>query len=154
LFSSRIKNSFEDWRRSKDAGWESSERNKRLAINKLTDALGKADYRAFQITQFSMQELVALQHVNNERKRVIKNLFQGKEVTLKAAHLQELIKTLFSVDTLDQLGSLAGTITSILAKAAVSVPPVVGQVKDGYDLFTGGGKPLRTGWRGRPEICD
>jgi hypothetical protein len=183
----KIRNAFEDWKRSKDGGWESSERNKKLAISRLSDALGKADYRTFQITHFSMQELTALQYVHKERKRVIGNVFQGKEVSLKAARvkdsisatsrdlvdtsqktsayirsigkdkgarivggrpasdivrqkLQQLVQSLFNVDTLDQLGSLTGTIMGILEKAAVSVPPVVGHVKDGYDLFTGWAK--------------
>jgi hypothetical protein len=183
----KVKNAFEDWKRSKDGTWEGSERNKKFAISRLSDELGKADYRTFQITHFSMQELTALQYVHKERKRVITNVFQGKEVSLKASRvrdsinatsrdlvdtsqkasayirsigkdkgtrnpggrpasdivrqkLQQLVQSLFSVDTLDQLGSLTGTILSILEKAAVSVPPVVGHVKDGYDLFTGWAK--------------
>jgi hypothetical protein len=183
----KIKNAFEDWKRSKEGGWEGSERNKKLAITRLSDGLGNADYRTFQITQFSIQELQALQYVNTERKRVIASVFQGKEVNLKAARLKETIKatsqevsttsekaaayirsigkdkvkqntggrpasdvmrqklesmirSLFSVDGLDQLGSLSGTVLTILGKAAVSVPPVVGHVKDGYDLFTGWAK--------------
>jgi hypothetical protein len=51
--------------------------------------------------------------------------------------LQQLVESLFSVDTLEQLGSLSGTILDIVGKAAVSVPPVIGHIKDGYDLFTG-----------------
>jgi hypothetical protein len=156
------------------------------AISKLDDALGKASYRNYQITQMSMRELMALQYVNQERKKVIAKLFSNKEVNLKAARikdviqqtaqavaetseratadirrlgkdkgqrapgrpasdvvrqkLEDLVKSLFSVESLDQLGSLAGTVMTILSKAAVSVPPVVGHVKDGYDLFTGWAK--------------
>jgi hypothetical protein len=182
-----VKNAFESWKRSKGGAWESSERNKRFAVSKLSDALDKAGYRTFQITHFSMQELMALQYVQKERKRVIANLFQGKEVSLKAARMKEAVKStsqdvvetsqkaaayirsigkdkttantggrptsdilrqkfqdmvesLFSVDTLDQLGSLSGLILDILGKAAVNVPPVVGHIKDGYDLFTGWAK--------------
>lgn len=182
-----VKNAFESWKRTKGGTWEASERNKRFAVTKLNDALESADYRTFQITHFSMQELMALQYVQKERKRVIANLFHGKEVSLKAARMKDAVKStaqsvsetsqkaasyirsigkdkgaassvgpsasdmfrqkfedmvesFFSVDTLDQLGSLAGVVLEILGKAAVSVPPVVGHIKEGYDLFTGWAK--------------
>lgn len=48
-----------------------------------------------------------------------------------------MAKKFFNVDTLESLGSLGGLIISILGECAVSVPPVVGHIKDGYDLFTG-----------------
>ena len=51
-----------------------------------------------------------------------------------------MVKTMFSVDGLDTLGSLGGFITTILGQCAVSIPPVVGHIKDGYDLFTGWAK--------------
>ncbi|MCU1291226.1 MAG: hypothetical protein JWP08_76 [Bryobacterales bacterium] len=180
----KIKNALEDWKRSKEGAWQSTERNKKLAISRLDEDLSQADYRTYQITRFSMQELIALQYVHKERKRVITTVFQGKEVTLKAARLKDvvrsasqdvvetsqkaaayiqsvgknkgaqntggrpasdivrqkflaLVQSLFSVDTLDQLGALSGVILDILGKASLSVPPVVGHVKDGYDLFTG-----------------
>ena len=178
----RIRNAFEDWKRSKDTVWENSERNRKQAISRLSVALSTSGYRTFQITHFSMQELLALKYVNDQRKRVIASIFEGKEVNLKAARIKEpvktaaqevadsfskaaayirsigkekqpsssessttdsiqqklegLVKSLFSVNSLDQLGSLSGTILTILGKVAVSVPPVVGQIKDGYDLFT------------------
>jgi hypothetical protein len=181
----KIKNAFEDWKRSKGTG--DSERNGKGAITRLEGALSTADYRTFQITKFSMEELRALQYMNTERKRVITNVFQGKEVNLKAARLSEtvrntaqsatqtaekagayirsigkaktttssggrpasdvfrekfeaMVKSMFSVTGLGQLGSLSGVVLDILAKAAVSVPPVVGHIKDGYDLFTGWSK--------------
>ena len=180
----KIKNAYEDWKRSKGGSGENSERNGKGAITRLEGALSSADYRTFQITKFSMEELLALQYVNTERKRVITSVFQGKEVNLKASRLKEtvrntaqsatdasdkaaayirsigkaktttssgggkptsevvrekfegMVKSMFSVTGLEQLGSLSGVVLDILAKAAVSVPPVVGHIKDGYDLFT------------------
>jgi hypothetical protein len=159
-------------------------RNGKGTVSRLNGDLDQvADYRTFQITHFSMQELMALQHVAKERKKVISQIFQGKEVAFKAAKLKdqlkasgesiqetankgaaylksigkgspspktagpsasevvkkkmlEMVKTFFSVEGIEQLGSLAGLITGILEKTALSIPPVVGHVKDGYDLFT------------------
>ena len=54
--------------------------------------------------------------------------------------MEDMVKDMFSVDSLDKLGSLGGTITTILGHCAVSIPPVVGHIKDGYDLFTGWAK--------------
>jgi hypothetical protein len=36
-----------------------------------------------------MAQLIALSHVARERKRVLKNLSEGRDVTLKAARLKE-----------------------------------------------------------------
>jgi hypothetical protein len=180
----RIKNSLEDWKRYKGLAWKDSVRNKSGAIKRLDDELETgANYRTYQITHFSMDELLALSVVAKERKKVIAKIFEGKDVTFKAAKLPEqikltgqkikesseqgaaylrsigkgslpktsgrpasdivrekmenMVKTMFSVETLESLGSLSGLIVSILGQCAVSVPPVVGHIKDGYDLFTG-----------------
>jgi hypothetical protein len=54
--------------------------------------------------------------------------------------MEDMVTTMFSVDGLEALGSLGGFITTILGQCAVSIPPVVGHIKDGYDLFTGWAK--------------
>jgi hypothetical protein len=51
--------------------------------------------------------------------------------------MEDMVKSMFSVDTLDRLGTGGGFITTILGQCAVSILPVVGHIKDGYDLFTG-----------------
>ena len=57
----RIKNTFEDWKRDQGSGWESSVRNRAKAVTNLNAALEKAaDYRTYQITHFTIPELVAL----------------------------------------------------------------------------------------------
>jgi hypothetical protein len=66
----------------------------------------------------------------------------GKKSTLSPAEmakekLEAMAKEMFAVDTLASLGSLSGFIVDIIGKCGVSVAPVVGHVKDGYDLFTG-----------------
>lgn len=182
-----IKNAFEDWKRYKGPAWERSERNTRRALTLLNLELQKvADARTYQITHFSPAELMALAHVAKERKQVLKNLFQGRNVNLKAARLKEqfieagqkvketsgkaasflstqkqpqtpkpmgrpasdvvreklmdMAKTYFGVPGLELLGDLSGVIIKILGECALSVPPVVGHIKDGYDLFTGWAK--------------
>lgn len=188
----RIKNSFEDWKRYKGMTWERSERNGRRAITMLNFELQKiADYRTYQITHFSMEELMALAHVAKERKAVIRKMFEKKEVSLKAVNkvkeqfaaagqkvketsatasswlagrrqtstpepepkvmgrpasdvvrekLIDMAKTYFGVAGLELLGDLSSVVLQILGQCAVSVPPVVGHIKDGYDLFTGWAK--------------
>ncbi len=54
--------------------------------------------------------------------------------------LEEMAKSFFQVDTLETLGTLSGFIIDIIGKCGVSVAPVVGHIKDGYDLFTGWAK--------------
>jgi hypothetical protein len=54
--------------------------------------------------------------------------------------LEAMVKSLFAVDTLESLGGLASFILDIVGKCGVSVAPVVGHVKDGYDLFVGWAK--------------
>ena len=178
----RIRNAFEDWKRSEGPTWDKSLRNRTGAVTRLNVELDKsADYRTYQITHFTMQELMALQFVAKERKKVIATIFEDKEVTFKAAKLKEqlkksadevketagkgvaylksigknapaaagpsasetvkrkmmeMVKAYFGVEGIEQLGSLAGLILSLLEQAAVSIPPVVGHIKDGYDLFT------------------
>jgi hypothetical protein len=67
----RIKNAFEDWKRSKGAARENSDRNQRHALTGRNDALNQlADYRTYQITHFTTEELAALAHVARERKQV------------------------------------------------------------------------------------
>jgi hypothetical protein len=70
---------------------------------------------------------------------------RGKKSTLTAGDLarkklEEMTKAMFSVDALESLGGLAGLVIDILGKCSVSVAPVVGHIKDGYDLFTGWAK--------------
>ena len=64
----RIKNAFEDWKRDQGSGWETSVRNRAKAVTNLNAALNKvADYRTYQITHFTIPELVALSVVAKER---------------------------------------------------------------------------------------
>lgn len=184
----RIKNAFEDWKRYKGTGWDKSLRNRNGAITKLNAELDRvADYRTYQITHFTMAELMALSVVAKERKKAIIKVFENKDVTFKAAKLkdklketgekikdtsekgaayltsigkgapaktssgppasevvrkkmEDMVRSMFSVHALDALGTLGGFITTILGQCAVSIPPVVGHIKDGYDLFTGWAK--------------
>ncbi|HTS26858.1 MAG TPA: hypothetical protein VMH81_13360 [Bryobacteraceae bacterium] len=177
----RIRNAFEDWKRGEGPLWQQSPRNRKQAMTLLERELaGAADARTWQISHLTMAELMALAHVARERKRVLKNIFSNKQVTLKAARLKDglasagekvkstcqqagawltsskragrtpsvpvrdkmiaMAASLFEVDRLEQLGALGGLILSVLEKCAVSVPPVVGQIKDGYDLFAGWAK--------------
>lgn len=180
----RIRNTFEDWKRSEGPRWQFGDRNRKQAFTKLDGELAKVtDARTYQITHMTMKELMALAHVARQRKRVLENIFRGKQVTFKGAKLKEqlvgagekikgkcqsaaswvsankrnvkpappdptslrdkmidMAKSYFDVSTLDDLGSLSGLILEVLGKCAVSVPPVVGHIKDGYDLFTGWAK--------------
>lgn len=54
--------------------------------------------------------------------------------------LEEMAKSFFSVDSLDKLGGLSSFVIGIVSKCGVSVAPVVGHIKDGYDLFVGWAK--------------
>jgi hypothetical protein len=183
----RIKNAFEDWKRSKGLGWKTSDRNKGGAITRLDQELAKVDYRTYQLTgnRFSFDELKALAYLGSERKKVIANVFRGKEVTFRNSpkamkqavqdaaeqvkvkcaaakdfvqgkskstlspaetaqkKLEELAKALFAVDSLEKIGSLGGFVIDIVGKCGVSVAPVVGHIKDGYDLFTGWAKAAK-----------
>ena len=72
----------------------------------------------------------------------------GKKSTLSPAEmakqkLEEMVKSMFSVDKLESLGGLSGFVIDIVGKCGVSVAPVVGHVKDGYDLFTGWAKAAK-----------
>jgi hypothetical protein len=177
----KIKNTFEDWKRLKGAGWKTSDRNRGGAMARLEQELAKsADYRTHQLTggRFTMKELEALAYMASERKKVIANVFRDKEVTFRlskeslndsAARLQtkceeakkflqgkskstlspaetaqkkltEMAKAMFDVDTLESAGKIGGLVIDIIAKCGVSVAPVVGHIKDGYDLFTGWAK--------------
>lgn len=177
----RVRNVFEDWKRSEGPMWRSSERNRKQAITLLDRDLFKlTDARTYQLTHMRITELMALAEVAKSRKKVLESLFAKKQVTLKAAKLPgQLAKagakvtgccqqaeawlssnkksgrpagdmarekmiamatTFFGVTGLEQLGTLGGVILEILGKCALSVPPVVGHIKDGYDLFTGWAK--------------
>jgi len=180
----RIKNAFEDWKRSKGIAWKQSDRNRTQAITQLDDELSKvASYGAFQAKTFTPQELAALAFMRQQRAQVIRSIFEGKKVTLKAAKLKERLskagddvrssaskandflkgkgkpstaapgmaeqiknkmidaaKGYFGVEGLAALGDLGGFVISIIERTALSVPPVVGHIKDGYDLFTGWAK--------------
>ena len=88
-----IKNAFEDWKQSKGAAWERSERNRNGAMKKLALELNQLDARAYQITHMSMAELQALEYVKAERTKTITKLFlddhgQAKPVVFKAANLR------------------------------------------------------------------
>ena len=54
--------------------------------------------------------------------------------------LEAMAKSFFKVDTLESLGGMGAFVVDIIAKAGVSVAPVVGHIKDGYDLFVGWAK--------------
>ena len=191
----QVKNAFEDWKRSKGANWKASDRNRRGAVTRLDQELGRvADYRTYQLTnnRFTMEELQALAYIARERKKVIANVFAGKEVTFRnsprkirqtvqdelqkvkarseeaRAYLQQrgvagppthaqvanqqhrhdllqqkiedMVKGIFEVDSLERLGALTAFIMDIVGKCGVSVAPWVGHLKDGYDLFTGWAK--------------
>ena len=87
-----IKNAFEDWKRSKGPTWDRSERNKNNVITKLAFQLDQLDYRTYQITHMSIEELRALEFMKSERLKVITKLFldangHAKPVVLKAANL-------------------------------------------------------------------
>lgn len=87
-----IKNAFEDWKRSKGPTWDRSDRNKNNVITKLAFQLDQLDYRTYQITHMSIEELRALEYMKAERLKVITKLFlnadgHAKPVVLKAANL-------------------------------------------------------------------
>ena len=70
---------------------------------------------------------------------------QGKKSTLSTGDiakqkLEAMAKSFFQVDTLETLGSMGSFVIDIIGKAGVSVAPVVGHIKDGYDLFVGWAK--------------
>lgn len=75
-----------------------------------------------------------------------KKFLQGKsKSTLSPAEtaqkkLTEMAKSMFDVDTLESLGKIGGHVIEIIGQCGVSVAPVVGHIKDGYDLFTGWAK--------------
>ena len=96
----KIKNAFEDWKRYKGLTWDKGVRNNKGAVTQLSTDLDKLDYRTYQITHFSMPELMALQHVAKERKKVIAEIFRGKEVTFKGAKLKEQLKA--SADSMQE----------------------------------------------------
>jgi len=179
----RLKNAFEDWKRSKEDGWEKSARNRNFIITNLDLELNNlADYRTYQITHFSMDELISLQYMAKERKKVIENIFRNKTVNFKLAKLKDqaiaakdsvekastaatsfvadkfkggppkpssgkpisetikekmmdMVKSFFGVGGLEQIGELSGLIIKLLGECSVSVAPVVGHIKDGYDVF-------------------
>jgi len=78
-----------------------------------------------------------------------RNYLQGKGKSLQSPaelakqKLEAMAKAMFSVDTLESLGSLSGLVIDIVGKCGVSVAPVVGHIKDGYDLFTGWAKAAK-----------
>jgi hypothetical protein len=70
---------------------------------------------------------------------------RGKKGPLTAGDIakqkvEAMVKGIFAIDTLESLGSLASLVIGIVEKCSVSVAPVVGHVKDGYDLFVGWAK--------------
>lgn len=176
----KIKLAFEAWKRAKGPGWHANERNRSFAMTQL-----EADLMAVQAVRFTPQELQALAFVAEQRKQVIRNLFEGKQVTFKGPQsprqavqmaadelkgtadqaaqwmrsvgkapppeaarllrekLEEMARALFQVDNLSALGDLTGFVLGILGQCSVSVAPVVGHVKDGYDLVLGWGKTAK-----------
>ncbi len=88
----RIRNAFEDWKRAEGSRWQLCDRNRKQAITRIDRELAKVtDARTYQITHMTMKELMALSHIARQRKRVLENVFKGKEVTLKGAKLKEQI---------------------------------------------------------------
>lgn len=175
-----VKLAFEAWKRTKGPGWAGNERNRLGALTRLDEAL-----KGVGQVQFTPQEVQALAFVAEQRKQVIRNLFQGKQVTLKGPKsprqavqqaadelkgsadaaaqwmrsvgkapppeaarllrekLEEMARAVFQVDNLSALGDLSGFVLGILGQCSVSVAPVVGHVKDGYDLVVGWGKAAK-----------
>ena len=91
-----IKNAFEDWKRSKGAQWQQSDRNKNGAMTKLAAEVDRLDARAYQITRMSLAELKALEFVKAERTKTIQKLFldvhgNAKPVVFKASNLQHAV---------------------------------------------------------------
>lgn len=74
----KIKLAFEAWKRAKGPGWADNERNRHQALTELDAAL-----RSVKSVQFTPQELQALAFIAEQRKQVIRNVFQGRQVTLK-----------------------------------------------------------------------
>lgn len=75
-----------------------------------------------------------------------KKFLQGKsKTTLTPAEtaqkkLTEMAKSMFAVDSLETAGKVGSLVIDIIGKCGVSIAPVVGHIKDGYDLFTGWAK--------------
>lgn len=172
----KIKLAFEAWKRAK-GNWQQNERNRTGALTRLDWDLQKV-----QAVRFTPQELQALAYIAEQRKNVIRNLFEGKQVVLKGPKsakqaltgaveelkgagrdaadwlqkarkstplgaakmvqekLEEMARSFFGVETLASLGDLTGFVLGIVSQASVSVAPVVGHIKDGYDLIVGWGK--------------
>ena len=91
-----IKNAFEDWKKSKGAAWEQSDRNRNGAMKRLASELNQLDDRTYQITHMSIEELKALEYVKAERTKTIKQLFlddhgHAKPVVFKAANLRNAL---------------------------------------------------------------
>jgi hypothetical protein len=74
----KIKLAFEGWKKAKGPGWTMNERNKSGALSQLN-----TDLLAVQAVRFTPQELAALAFIAENRRNVIRNLFQGKQVVLK-----------------------------------------------------------------------
>jgi hypothetical protein len=84
-----------------------------------------------------------VQHTCNEAKDFLAG--RGKKGPLTASDIakqkvEAMVKEFFQVDTLESLGSLASFVIDIVGKCGVSAAPVVGHIKDGYDLFVGWAK--------------
>jgi hypothetical protein len=73
----RIKLAFESWKRAK-INWQQNDRNRGGALTRLDWDLQKV-----QAVRFTPEELQALAYIAEQRKNVIRNLFQGKKVVLK-----------------------------------------------------------------------
>lgn len=92
-----IKHALEAWKSSKGQAWQGSDRNRKGAITRLNFDLDGLDYRTYQITQMSMEELRALEYVHQERTKTIERLFLGKAgrakpVVFKASNLRNALK--------------------------------------------------------------
>jgi hypothetical protein len=91
-----IKSAFEDWKRSKGAQWQQSDRNRNGAVTRLAADVDRLDSRAHQITHMSIAELQALEYVKAERTKTIQKLFldshgNARPVVFKAANLQHSV---------------------------------------------------------------
>src|SRR5262249_19260984 len=84
-----------------------------------------------------------VQHTCHEAREFLAG--RGKKGPLTAGDIakqkiEAMAKEFFQVDTLESLGSLASFVIDIVGKCGVSAAPVVGHIKDGYDLFVGWAK--------------
>jgi hypothetical protein len=172
----KVKLAFEGWKKAKGPGWTMNDRNKSGALSQLN-----TDLLSVPAPKFDARETAALAFIAENRRNVIRNLFEGKEIVFKNANFKEgvkqaaadlkaqgedaarwlrqagkappedtvrmgkeamekMVKAIFNVESLSMLGELSSLVLDIVGTCGISVAPVVGHVKDGYDLVVGWGK--------------